>query len=76
MPTTLKETEKQSDAAETAGGEHSPDNGEPGRKAKWCMDHDPALYPEAVVPVLTPKRRRTRVTAETFAAARAGGDKP
>ena len=66
MPTALEETSKKSSMAESG-----PENAEPKRDAAWYTDQDPTLYAEAVAHVLTPKRRRTVVTPETFASVRA-----
>ena len=70
MPTTLEEISKKSSMAES-----SAENAEPKRDAAWYADQDPTLYAEAAAHVLTPKRRRTVVTAGTFAAIRAVCDK-
>ena len=70
MPTTLEETTELRVAAESRT-----ETAEPRRDATRYLDQDPTLYPEAVTHLLTPRRRRTVVTAETFALIRAECDK-
>ena len=72
MPTTLEEKTEKNAAVEIASGAAAP---EPKRDAKWYTDQDASLYPEAVAHILTPRRQRTKVSRETFAAIRAACDK-
>lgn len=74
MPAALEETSKTSVAADSVAESNS-ENAEPKRDAAWYADQDPTLYAEAVAHVLTPKRRRTLVTTETFVSIRAVCDK-
>lgn len=68
MPTTLANKTLETDTLESLAEVAS---SKPKRDAKWYSDQDPTLYPEAVAHILTPKRRRTIVTTETFDAIRA-----